>query len=91
VSALTEALLADLTDDQLADLARRLRPFLSAPAEGEDGWLNTKQAADYLGVSVHGLHRLTAQCAVPFHQSTPGARCWFRRSELDDWRRARRA
>jgi excisionase family DNA binding protein len=49
--------------------------------------LTTKQAADYLGLSVHGLHRLTAQQRVPFTQHTAGGKLWFQRSALDEWRR----
>jgi excisionase family DNA binding protein len=54
----------------------------------QDGWLRTKEAAAYLGMSTKSLHKLTAANAVPFAQEAPGYALWFRRSELDKWRRA---
>ena len=86
MSALARALLDDLEPDDLAELARRLAPFLPAPPVEAGGWLTTAQAAEHLGISVHALHRLTAARTVPFHQDGPGARCFFRRSDLDAWR-----
>ena len=87
MSALAKALLEDLTADDLAVLAERLRPFLEpAQPAAVDGWLTTKQAAGHLGISVHALHKLTANRAIAFEQSTPGAKCWFRQRDLDAYR-----
>lgn len=86
MSTLAQALLAELDDaalDRLAELVEPRLRRLSAPAD--DGWLDTAAAA-YLGVSRHALHRLTADRKVPFSQDTPGARAYFRRSDLDRWR-----
>jgi excisionase family DNA binding protein len=88
VSQLAAALVAQLDDDSLAELAARLAPFLPRPEPAEgDCWLNTRQAAEYVGISPNALHKLTAARAIPFQQDRPGAKCWFRRSELDAWRR----
>ena len=77
--------LSDDALDRLADrLADRLRDRLDR--DREDGWLDTRGAADYLGISKHALHRLTASREIPFSQSARGARCWFRRGDLDTWR-----
>ena len=87
MSTLAQALLAELDDAALDRLAELLEPRLrrlSAPAA--DGWLDTADAAAYLGVSRHALHRLTAERRLPFSQGAPGARCYFRRSDLDAWR-----
>ena len=85
---LAAALLAELDDDALAELAARLAPFLPQPAAAhEDRWLSTREAALYLGLSVNALHRLTAARAVPFEQDAPGGKCWFKRSQLDAARR----
>lgn len=88
--ALTAALLDLLVaDDAALDvLADRLAPRLADRLEGRNGdeWLDSARAAAYLGLSRYALHRLTAARALPFHQDGPGARCWFRRSELDAWR-----
>ena len=51
-----------------------------------DRWMGAREAASYLGVSVHALHKLTAGRLIPFEQDGPGCRCWFKRSELDAWR-----
>ena len=75
--------------DALADLvAERVAQRLaaSAPAE-DDGWLSTKAAAEYLGVTPNSLHKLTSERTIPFEQSGRGGRCWFKRSDLDTWRR----
>jgi excisionase family DNA binding protein len=89
MSALAKALLEDLAPDDLAALAERLRPFLeptSSERPGGDGWLTTKDAAAYLGVSVNSLHKATAERRIPFAQDAPNARCFFKRSDLDEWR-----
>lgn len=74
--------------DRLADLvADRVSLRLAhAQSAADDRWLTTKEAAGYLGLSVAALHRLTGARQIPFEQSSPNARCWFRRSTLDSWR-----
>jgi hypothetical protein len=90
VSALSDALLADLGADDLRALAERLVPHLRdllGVQPEPDRWLNAKEAAAHLGLSsVHAIHRLTSARQIPFHQDGPGCRCWFLRSELDAWR-----
>jgi predicted DNA-binding transcriptional regulator AlpA len=86
MSALGRALLDDLGPDELADLADKLAPYLRLAAETPDGWLDTKAAAEHLGVSVNALYRLVRERRVPFSQSAPNAKLWFRRSELDEYR-----
>jgi excisionase family DNA binding protein len=87
MSALARALLDDLTPDDLAALAEKLRPFLEpAQPPAVDGWLTTRDAAAYLGVSVNAMHKRTADRRIPFSQSGPGARCYFRPRDLDAWR-----
>jgi excisionase family DNA binding protein len=88
VSALSQALLAELDDDGLAELALKLAPYLPQPGPAEaDRWMTTREAAEYLGMSVNALHKLTAARKIPFEQDTPGGKCWFLKSELDRWRR----
>jgi Helix-turn-helix domain len=88
VKALGRAILDELDDETLAELAHRLAPHLpAAPAPAQDGWLSTRQAAEYAGCTVASLHRAMAAHEVEFAQSTPGGKAWFRRSDIDTWRR----
>lgn len=87
MSAVARALLAELSLDDLAELARKLEPFLPRQ-DAPGGWLTTAGAATHLGISVHSLHRLTAERRIPFAQDTPGGKCFFRRCDLDQWRAA---
>ena len=91
MNALAHALLAELDEDTLDALADRLAPRLAsrlASPPAPDGWMHAKGAAAYLSISLHALHKLTAARAIPFEQDGPGCKCWFKRSELDAWRRA---
>jgi len=91
MNQLASALIAQMDDEALAELAERLAPFFPQPSTPEaDRWLSTRDAAEYLGITANALHKLTAARAIPFEQDGPGAKCWFRRSELDAWRRGHR-
>ena len=77
--------------DARAEVIDALAPVLahigsSAAASDDDGWIDARQAATYLGISLDALHRLTAARAVPCAQSGARARCFFKRSDLDAWR-----
>jgi hypothetical protein len=94
------ALSVDLPDDAVdalidrlvmdSRLLDRLAQTLEERGDANPGeqWMTTRQAAEYLGLSVAALHRLTAARAVPFEQGRPNARCWFQRRALDAWRAA---
>ena len=88
---LAAAVVAALDDRALDTLADLLAPKLELrlkPAAVEDGWLDAKRAAVYLGLSVNALHKLTGERAIPFEQEGPGCKVWFKRSGLDSWREA---
>jgi excisionase family DNA binding protein len=90
--SLARAILAELDDDALDDLAARLAPLLAErlrtePVDDDRRWMSTRDAATYLGIPTSSLHKLTAAREIPFEQDGPGCRCWFRRAELDRWRR----
>jgi excisionase family DNA binding protein len=71
-----------------AALAAVLRPYLQQDEQlVVVGWMTSRQAATYLGLTLAALHRLTAARAVPFEQDAPGGKCWFNRADLDAWRR----
>jgi len=70
-----------------ADLAAVLRPHLQPERPAAVGWMTSREAVTYLGLTLPALHRLTAARAVPFEQDSPGGKCWFNRADLDAWRR----
>jgi excisionase family DNA binding protein len=74
---------------QLADLvAARVIDKLARPdnAAGDD-WLDTRGASEYLGIHRDSLRRLAAERAIPAEQAGAGCKLFFRRSDLDVWRR----
>lgn len=98
---LLDVLVAEITmadGEQLDRLAETLVPLLdritvrrvAPPPPGAwtaDGWLTARQAAEYVGLTLHALHKHTAARTIPFEQDGPRCKLWFRRSELDAWRR----
>jgi hypothetical protein len=89
-NALAQAIVDALRTDDVALDALRSLISVEAPSPPEtDAWMTARAAAAYLGFSsVHPLHKLTAERAIPFAQDAPGCRLYFRRSELDAWREA---
>ena len=81
---------AELDAAVLEVLADRLAPVLQARRgsgqEPAESWLDTKAAAAYLCLTVTAIHKLTAARRIPFEQEGPGCKCWFRRTDLDEWR-----
>jgi excisionase family DNA binding protein len=49
-----------------------------------DDWLDSKAAAEYLGISVGTVHNLVSEGKLPRH-GPKGSRQRFRRSELDTY------
>ena len=49
-------------------------------------WLDSRSAAEYLGVHRDTLRKLAAERAIPVHQDGRGCKLFFRRSDLDEWR-----
>jgi hypothetical protein len=86
---LAAAVVDALDDDALDVLAAKLAPRLvghlpeTAPA---DGWIDSQQAAIYLGITMSSLWKRMAERSIPFSQDGPGCKTWFRRSQLDAWR-----
>jgi excisionase family DNA binding protein len=70
-----------------ADLAAALQPHLEQDPPADDPWMTSDQAAAYLGLTRTALHKLTSARTIPFEQERPGCNCYFKRAELDAWRR----
>ncbi len=85
-SSLLDALL-----DQIADrVAARLAVCVDQQGSdsADDEWFDSRHAAEYLGVHRDTLRRLAAERAIPTEQDGPNCKLYFRRSDLDAWRRS---
>jgi hypothetical protein len=72
--------------DHLADaVAERVAERIADRPAAPDRWMEAAEAARHIGRSVAALHKLTAARRIPFSQDGPGAKCYFRRSDLDRW------
>ena len=76
--------LADLVVDRLMERTQ------AQSSDHASAWLDARDAAEYLGVHRDTLRELAAQRAIPTHQDGPGCKLYFRRDELDEWRRPAR-
>ena len=82
--AVIEQLLDRLAQRVAAALAERM----TSADERADEWLDSRHAADYIGVHRDTLRKLVAERAIPSEQDGPGCKLYFRRSDLDAWRRS---
>ncbi|MGO9958165.1 MAG: helix-turn-helix domain-containing protein [Solirubrobacteraceae bacterium] len=79
-------LIAQRTADLVVEQLRTEQPADSEPrARGADEWLDTKEAASYLGMHCDTLRKLAAANAIRSQQDRPGCKRRYRRSELDAW------
>lgn len=72
--------LAELVADRVA--ARFAEPQQRRP----DEWMDSRRAAEYLGIGRDSLRRLAAEGSIPTEQAGVGCKLFFRRSDLDAWR-----
>lgn len=91
---LRPALPAIIVGDEggLRRLAELLAPYMPVPATPAEPnrWLSTREAAEYAGTTPNALHKAMAAREVHFEQDTPGGKAWFKRSDIDAWRRGER-
>lgn len=78
-----DALILALAERIAAAVAVQLKAN-QEPAVPE--WLDSRGAADYLGIHRDTLRKLAAERAIPTHQDGPRCKLFFRRSDLDEWR-----
>jgi Helix-turn-helix domain len=72
---------------EVADLVlAELRPLAAA----EDGWLDGKAAAEYLGISPAALAHLAKRGQIAYEQEAPGCKRFYRRTDLEAYRRGER-
>jgi excisionase family DNA binding protein len=74
---------------QLADLvAAKVIDRLARQEDGSaDEWLDTRSASEYLEIHRDSIRRLAAERVIPAEQAGAGCKLFFRRSDLDAWRR----
>jgi hypothetical protein len=82
------ALAAVIAGDEsgLRRLAELLAPYLPA-APDEDRWMDSRDAAAYAGTTREALHKAMAAREVHFEQDCRGGKAWFKRADIDAWRR----
>jgi excisionase family DNA binding protein len=80
-----DELVENIAERVAASVARQLREQFSSP---DDEWLDSRRAAEYLGLHRDSLRRLAAERAIPADQDGPGCKLYFRRAALDEWRRS---
>jgi hypothetical protein len=78
----------------LRRLAELLAPYMTvlAPAASvePDRWMNSREAAEYAGTTRYSLQKAMAAREVHFEQDAPGGKAWFKREDIDAWRRGER-
>jgi excisionase family DNA binding protein len=86
-----QAAVVDVLLGRLADLVvQRLAERRTTTQQPGEEWLDARAAAEYLGIHRDTLRKLAAERVVPAHQDGPGCKLYFRRDELDEWRRSGR-
>jgi len=86
---LAAAIVAELDDGALDELAERLAPRLAGRLSASDEsppWMTVKTAAEHLSCPPSRLYALVSSRRIPFCKD--GSRTLFDRGELDDWVRA---
>jgi excisionase family DNA binding protein len=82
------AVLELILDHLAARVADQIAARLAAASGAEpDQWLDSRGAADYLGISRDTVRRLSAEGSLPTEQAGTNCKLYFRRSDLDSWRR----
>lgn len=80
-----------VVDELLAHIAEivaaKVIDRLARQETAADEWLDTRGAAKYLGIHRDSLRRLAAERVISAEQAGAGCKLFFRRSDLDAWRR----
>jgi excisionase family DNA binding protein len=83
------SLMDELFDELVDRVAAAVVAHMAADHKrDQDEWLDSRQAAEYLGLHRDTLRRLAAADAIPSEQDGRGCKLFFRRTALDEWRRS---
>jgi excisionase family DNA binding protein len=85
--SLVDALIDQIAARVVELLTGATHPLLAGEPTNDD-WLDSRHAAEYLGVHRDTLRKLAAERAIPSEQNGPGCKLYFRRSDLDAWRQS---
>jgi hypothetical protein len=86
-ASLASALLAGLSDDDLAQLADRLAPFLPEGGGEGDGWLRgAERIGAYIDCTPSRVYALSSAGRIPVEHD--GSALVARKSDLDAWVRS---
>ena len=80
---------SSILDEFVSQLAERVAERVAKQAAVSVGiheWLDSRHAAEYLGVHRDTLRKLAAERAIPSEQDGRGCKLYFRRADLDAWR-----
>jgi len=89
LAAARSELVREITREVRAEVAAAIRAELGTGAlTSGRRWLNTKEAADYLGIDEDTLGAAARRGEVRCEQDKPGSKRWFEPDALDEWRRA---
>jgi excisionase family DNA binding protein len=86
-SGMGSAFFSQLVDQLAEQVAAVVLKRLASSQQRDDEWLDSRHAAEYLGVHRDTLRKLAAERAIPAEQDGAGCKLYFRRSDLDAWRR----
>jgi excisionase family DNA binding protein len=89
----TDASQRSVVDDLITAIAERIADAVAArigqaPGDVLPEWLDSRRAAEYLGLHPDTIRKLAAERAIPAEQDGPGCKLFFLRQDLDEWRRA---
>jgi len=93
VTERTDAGQRAVLDELITAIADRIADAVAAriaqvPGDVVPEWLDSRGAADYLGLHPDTVRKLAAERAIPTEQDGPGCKLFFLRQDLDEWRRA---
>jgi excisionase family DNA binding protein len=80
-----------VVDDLITAIAERIADAVVArighAPDLAPEWLDSRGAAEYLGLHPDTIRKLAAERAIPAEQDGPGCKLFFLRQDLDEWRR----
>ena len=64
---------------------KKIREFIELQSVLSKEVLTLAELSLYLGQSKSSIYKLTSKRKIPFYTTPGGAKCYFRKSEIDNW------